>query len=308
MSFKLNKNDRQLLATIAEHRVLTISQITAIQSKSKHVVRRRLNMLEEAGFVLSGTVGFGQGRGRPEKTMSLAEKGSNLLRSEDEILRNVPQYTIGAERIRCLEHQLLTNWFRIHLSYIQHVVPHLSVHFLSPTSPFLRQNDSDLPLIFEPIYSEAQHRNPSGFIPDGVFSITHREKEMTLLFFLEVDMGTETIASSRRTSGDVRQKIINYQQYFRSARYGRYEKYWNCKMRGFRLLFLTNTNSRLVALSRLVREMSPSDFIWLTSLKQMFSHGLSGEIWVRGGKKDAPPESILGTAMAFNASLPSPKP
>ena len=31
MTIKLNKNDRQLLATIAEHRVLTTSQVTAIQ-------------------------------------------------------------------------------------------------------------------------------------------------------------------------------------------------------------------------------------------------------------------------------------
>ena len=38
MTFKLNKNDRRLLATIAEHRVLTTSQVTAIQHKSRQVV------------------------------------------------------------------------------------------------------------------------------------------------------------------------------------------------------------------------------------------------------------------------------
>ena len=49
-------------------------------------------------------------------------------------------------------------------------------------------------------------------IPDGVFTISHQEK--TLLFFLEVDMGTETLASTKQGTGDVRQKIINYQSLF----------------------------------------------------------------------------------------------
>jgi len=308
MTFKFNKNDRQFLATIAEHRVLTVSQVTAIQRKSKQVVRRRLNVLEKAGLILSGTLGFGQSRGRPEKTISLTEEGAAVLKSDYEVLRNVPLNKINAEKIRCLEHQLLTNWFRIHLGQIEHAIPQLSIQFLSPNSPFLKRNNSDLPLIFELVSAEGQSKNSSGFTPDGVFSITHRKRQMTLLFFLEVDMGTESIASPKRTSGDIRQKIINYWQYFRSDRYKRYEKFWNCKLRGFRLLFLTNTNSRLAVLSRLAQQMPPSDFIWLTSIEQMFSSGLSAEIWVRGGKQDAPSESILGTAMACRTPLPVPKP
>ncbi len=308
MTFKFNKNDHQLLATVAEHRVLTVSQVTAVQRKSKQVVRRRLNMLEKAGFILSGTLGFGQNRGRPEKTISLTEKGAALLRSNYEVLRNVPLNKVNAEKVRCLEHLLLTNWFRIHLGQIEHAIPQLSTQFLSPTSPFLKRDHSDLPLIFEPLPAEGQSKNVSGFTPDGVFTITHRKRQMTLLFFLEVDMGTESVASLKRDPRDVRQKVINYQEYFRSDRYRRYEKYWDCNLKGFRLLFLTNTDARVAVLSRLVQEMPPSKFIWLTSLKQMFSHGLSAEIWVRSGKQDAPCESILGTAMACRAPLSALKP
>lgn len=308
MTFKFNKNDRQFLATIAEYRVLTVSQITAIQRKSKQVVRRRLKMLDKAGFIFSGTLGFGQSRGRPEKTISLTEKGAALLRSNYEALRDVPLNKMNSEKIRCLEHQLLTNWFCIHLNQIEHATPQLSAQFLSPTSPFLKRDHSDLPLIFESLPAEGQSKNSGGFTPDGVLTITHRKRQMTLLFFLEVDMGTESIASPKRTSGDIRQKIINYQQYFRSGRYKRYEKFWNCKLRGFRLLFLTNTNGRLAVLSRLVQEMPPSDFIWLTNVEQMFSYGLPAEIWVRGGKQDAPSESILSTAMACKFPLPASKP
>ena len=308
MTFKLNKNDRQLLAAIAEHRVLTVSQVTAIQRKSRQVVRRRLNKLEQAGFIISATRGFGQSRGRPEKTVSLTKEGASLLSSKYPALRDVPLNKMNAEKIRCMEHQLLTNWFCIHLGQIEHAIPEFSIQFLSPTSPFLKRDNSDIPLIFEPLPAEGQSKNVSGFTPDGVFSITHRKRQMTLLFFLEVDMGTESVASLKRDPRDVRQKVINYQEYFRSDRYKRYEKYWDCNLKGFRLLFLTNTDARVAVLSRLVQEMPPSKFIWLTSLKQMFSHGLSAEIWVRGGKQDVPCESILGTAMACRAPLSAPKP
>jgi len=40
--------------------------------------------------------------------------------------------------------------------------------------------------------------------PDGVFIITDKETEKTLLFFLEVDMGTETLVNTKLTPNDGR--------------------------------------------------------------------------------------------------------
>jgi len=52
------------------------------------------------------------------------------------------------------------------------------------------------------------------FLPDAVFAITHAELKKSLLFFLEVDMGTETAASPRRvTRNDRRTKILLYRAY-----------------------------------------------------------------------------------------------
>lgn len=64
-------------------------------------------------------------------------------------------------------------------------------------------------------------------IHDGVFIITDRESEKSLLFFLEVDMGTETLVNSNSKPIDVRQKIVNYQALFRAGQYKRYEKIFN---------------------------------------------------------------------------------
>ena len=107
-------------------------------------------------------------------------------------------------------------------------------------------------------------------------------------------MGTETRASLDRNPGDIRQKILNYKALFRAGHYKRYEGIFESTYKGFRLLFLVNSPSRLVSLCRLVQEMPPSDFVWLTEQNQMFSQGLAANIWVRGGKNNNSLQSILG--------------
>ena len=81
------------------------------------------------------------------------------------------------------------------------------------------------------------------------------------------------------------------------------ESVWSCNLKGFRLLFVTKTPLRLRALCKLVREMSPSDFIWLTDQEKIFKHGLADSIWTRGGDESQPPQSILNTKMAKLSAL-----
>lgn len=141
------------------------------------------------------------------------------------------------------------------------------------------------------------------FIPDGIFTIWHKDLKKGLLFFLEVDMDTEPVASLDRNSKDIRQKILNYQAIFRNGQYKRFEENFHIKFNGFRLLFLTISSARSASLSRLVQEMAPSDFIWLTNQKKMFSDGLSAEIWARGGKTDRPQQSIIGRNLASHTPV-----
>ena len=51
---------------------------------------------------------------------------------------------------------------------------------------------------------------PVYFEPDAAFSIYDSNQNKTLLFFLEVDLNTETLAGPKRILTDIRQKIINY--------------------------------------------------------------------------------------------------
>ena len=152
-------------------------------------------------------------------------------------------------------------------------------------------------------FSSDQSSEIYRMIPDGVFVVTDKESGKSLLFFLEVDMGTETRVTSRRKPTDVRQKIINYQALFGTEKYKRYEKIFNVSLNGFRLLFLFHTSARLNAICRLVREMPPNGFVWLADQNQMFLHGLAAEIWVHGGKVGQKLRSILGDKLACKITV-----
>ena len=299
MTSKVTKNDRDLLTSIAEHKVLTVSQLSALSQRSSQVIRRRIRALEMEGLTITKMHGFGRDRGRPVDLILLTEKAAALLVDEGIPSGHTVCNADKAEEPHSIDHLLLVNWFRIHLLQIERTIPPLSIQFLSPTSPAPAENTDDSPPISESTPTNNRLKKFDQFIPDGVFSITNREIEgKTLLFFLEVDMGTETIASMDRASKDIRRKILNYQELFRSGGYKRYESVFESKLNGFRLLFLANSEARLISLCRIVREIPPSDFIWLTDQGRMFSHGLAAKIWARGGRNESPPQSILGPGLA----------
>jgi hypothetical protein len=303
MSFRLIEQDCETLKCIAEHRILTVSQIAAMIHKNRQVVRRRLRELEEKELIEVGSYEFGRGRGRPEKSMSLTKYGVDLLKDKDLLCHEVPYEKVLVGGSFCINHQLLMNWFRIHLNQIERVLPRMTVKFFANNSPFMLEGSNDRTLITD--YSPVPDSGGQGakFIPDGVFGTCDSIKKYTCLFFLEVDCGTETLASPKRDMNDIRQKIINYQWYFESEGYKRYEEVFKRDLLGFRLLFLTNSYGRLAALCKLTREMCPSNFVWLTECSRLFPEGVSAEIWAKGGDLNGHQGSILGS-LCCKAPLP----
>lgn len=303
MKRKLNKNDRELLINLAEHRLLTVTQIAALTDLGKPAVRNRLAKLGEAGLVVERTPASSKRRGRPERWMSLSINGISVLREVTGLSRSVRPDDVTADGIRCAEHLLAVNWFRISLMRSQLSIPRLSTRFLSSTSPFV-ERQSDGRSIVSDVAPEAGHNGQLvPFTPDGVFTLHDSESGKTLLFFLEVDMGTETLASSHPGTKDIRQKVVTYQQYFRSQRYKRYETLCDYTLNGFRVLFLASTPSRRTSLSKLVCATPPSNFIWLTDQDRMFNEGLAAHIWARGGRQEESRGSIVGPTMAHIAPL-----
>jgi len=286
--------DSKLLVWIARYKVITVKQLSVLTFRSPQVVRRRLRVFEDKEIVATRERGYGKNRGRPENIVFLTEKGKKFLLNKGLISEHAA-CTIGSTLEGfSVNHDLLVNWFRIHLLQIERSIPMLSVQNLSSVLFSMNQDGNDASVDQKRIRVTTDSTKSVEFIPDEVFLIRQEKVKNSLLFFLEVDMGTETIASLDRKSGDLRQKILNYQALFESGYYKHYEDVFDSRLNGFRLLFLTDTFARLKAISRLVQDMPPSDFIWVADRRDMFAHGLSANIWARGGKVDNPPQSILG--------------
>jgi len=304
MAIKTNQKDWKILTSLAEYRMLLVHHLAALDRRNVQSLRRRLCYLETEGLICITTRDFGKNRGRPEQRVSLAKKGVDMLKSEGFLDTNIPTEFVTADRFRCIDHHMLMNDLRIQLVQLQRVAPQLSVRFLTSTSPTEQAALSSRPLIHEKIQAFDEPSRLVGFTPDGVFTISQVAVNKTLLFFLEVDMGTETLVGAKMSGYDVRQKIINYKTYFVREQYKRYEQIWNCQLHGFRLLFLTHSSSRANVMCKLVRDMSPSGFIWLTDRQRLLSGGLWANIWAGGGQNDIPRQSILGS----QTPDPSPKP
>ncbi len=301
----MTESDLITLRLLAEYRILTPSQIAFLELRSRQVVRRRLVGLVDEGCIEAHVLSLGRQRGRPEQYVSLTPVGWSHLRELEMVRPPCPKMDSGAGPHACPRHHLLLNWFRLHLVQIERVLPTLHTVFRDPSSVLTTDRDLEESLVFAGPAKTASGAPRFRFIPDGVIAIHDRESGKALLFFLEVDMGTETLDSGRRGGADIKGKIRRYQRIFTEESYKRYERFWKCRFNGFRLLFLTHDEARLGAMAKLVEQMPPSDFIWLTNADAMFECGIAGSVWVRGGRLDQATRSILGERYCRNAPVVS---
>jgi Replication-relaxation len=292
------RKDRALISFIGKFGILSVKQLSTLSQRSDQLIRRDVRELLDQRTLLARQRSFGQKKGRPENLFFLSNKGWKIFYEKYDVSNLNLSHLEKAMGSIFIEHDLLLNWVLIHLIQIEREIINLSVKYLTQNLVTLKSNVGGRNEIAERISIKGSNQGFLDFVPDAVITIKNSALNKSLLFFLEVDMGTETIASPRRDQNDIRQKIINYQGYFRAGQYKRYEKIFSSQFNGFRLLFLTNSSSRLTSLCRLVREMPPSDFVWLTDQERMFSNGLSAKIWSRGGIDKKSPHSILGNKLA----------
>lgn len=271
--------DQQIVQTVAEHWVLSIRQIKALLFKSAAVARRRLlrtsnqNLTRLSEGVLTGK------HGRPERLVSLGPEAENINVLPAKAMALLSKFPPS------VPHQLLENWFRIELANQQERFPTLTAAY---TTTCLADRTEDR----HQAQSASRTKPWSRLIPDGYLTLTSKTYRKSLLFFLEVDLSSEPLASSANNS--IANKIKNYRQMMARKSYGNYSINAPFTCKGFRVLVLTDTPQRSHQISRLVKQMPPSDFVWITDQDSLLSKGVHARIWIRGGHSDAARESILG--------------
>jgi len=278
----LLEKDLNLLESLDEYRILTVSQLAHLHGRTRQMARRRLHVLRNTGLL--GAVLLANGRrGRPEQVFFLSKSGADLIAerrpnsSPDASDRPLEQ------SIHFLRHDLLVNWFKIHLARIDEILPGIKTVILSNGIVSKARIHT-----IQAGASSGERRRASGgksfhFIPDGVFALLDAKTKKTFLFFLEVDMGTRPVSSFSDSGRDAREKIITYQEYFLSGGYKAYERVLGSTLTGFRLLFLADSQARLSGLCLLIATLTGTEFVWVTDRERMFTHGLAAAIWIAGG-------------------------
>ncbi len=302
MSTRITEAALGVLTDLADYRMLSLSQVAHLHFGGKRSARRRMQQLLEDGLVelLPGT--SGAGGGRPENTYGLSRAGLQLLKSKAGLDERITfEQAGGGNLLHQISHQLLLGWCRLHLVHVCRTIPRLACRLMTCNSPAMLNPESGISRVRAVLRSREDDRDVH-FTPDAVFIVTDTERERSVLFFVEVDMGTEPLTSDE--GGDIREKILRYKQYFVSKAYKQYEHVWRVGLNGFRLLFLARTHSRAESLCGTVRRMSPAGFVWVTSKDRMLAEGISGKIWFPGGRSDGAAESILD---GFAVPLPLPE-
>ena len=285
-----------LLSTIGEYRVVTVRQLAAISDRSCQVVRRRIRSLEDQRLIIKKPFGYGKNQGRPEEIIYLSSQGVGVL-SEKGLL-SMPINCRPDISNHHIDHELLANWFYIHWKYMERVIPHLTFTYVSSQT-----HEEGLSSLLRISIPGNEPGSNLLIIPDGILIVKDKEKGKALLFFLEVDMDSETMSGRKQNTNTIQHKILCYRELFRQRRYKSFEKTFDATLNGFRVLFLAATDTRVASLCRFVRTFPNTDFIWLADQSQMFECGLSSNIWVRGGKYEEPRESILGSNLSIEAPL-----
>ena len=129
--FRLKKKDVQVLLSLAQYQALTTGQVTALHFRNLKVARRRLQQLQQESLLDEKHRGYGRKRGRPEKVHTLSARGCALLVESNHLPSTTSYESVSAENLRCLDHQILVNWFRIHLLQVEKVLPRLRIDFIA---------------------------------------------------------------------------------------------------------------------------------------------------------------------------------
>lgn len=84
---------------------------------------RKISRLFKNGFLNLSPRNNSSNYGRPENIISISEKGVKLLQNENMIDDKIPIERFVHDKIYKIEHEILLNWFRVHLNYIPIKLP-----------------------------------------------------------------------------------------------------------------------------------------------------------------------------------------
>jgi len=272
--YSVTRRDLGVLEDLARMRYLRTSQVQMLHFPSRRVANRRLEALRSAGYVDRFRLPMIMGQGSADYVYCLTQQGGELLVTLGDLpLEEMrwPQRNSRPKNSFLMEHHLGINDFWIAMESSCKT----SGLSLPAFVPEYYGKGTESGGIRRVIADSAPDPEAPGtnlwFTPDAMFILERSEKRS--LFFLEVDRGTEKIAS--RQYAAFADKIRAYLSYHRSKGFRR----WGEQFKGFRVLVVTDSNARKANLIASAAQLGAAKLIWFTTSHQVNGQLAVGAVW-----------------------------
>lgn len=280
---KLTERDKKILLELHDNKYLSTSQIKTLLFPSLKKASGRLKILFDNGFIASfEKMTFSLGRG--ESVFYLKKKGLEQISS----LINTPLQNLASveppKSLLFIEHLLSINDFRIYLK-LACENSRYSFSFI-PEYRNIQGKGKRLTKYIKDTTEDPDNSDKQiSFIPDAVFNLADSKSKKKLLFFLEVDRGTETIESPINSSNFLN-KIKTYCSYFDNKGYQRYDNDFNYEFNGFRVLTVTTSELRMNNLKKACLKYGDVSIFWFTTFEKLSSDTILEKIWEIANPED----------------------
>jgi len=259
-------SDRAMLGLffIQRYRFLSNLQFAKASGLRPNSVRELLRNFERKKFLGSfGNVGI-RGYGKTPKLYFLKRRGFQLLRDESgispELLGNFREVHVTSKWSPLMYHRMAT--VDLLLALEEGVRDRDTLTLIETWIEYRRRREGRGVSSETSDFVGAPAIAANRIIPDAAFVLENVESGRRGLFFLETDMGTETIMS-RRAGGNeytLDHKLRQYDRYLRGGRFSKTYSEWG-DFQFFTLLFVTTTLGRIENIRKemhdLPRELHP---------------------------------------------------
>jgi len=263
----LTERDVALLIDVYKHRYLSVSQIQRLHFPSLQTAYRRLRNLTALKYLVGFTA-----PAITEHLYFLGKPGAELVAAQVGVETSQLKWQDGLQAPKdyyFLRHFLAVNDVRITLSQ---ACQNTDITLLGFIPEYYGQKTAAGGLVkyikdFVCDVTSPQEE-PVAHTPDAVFAL--QKNQVSALFFLEVDRGTEIIGDEHK---GVLKAVKFYMNYLVSGKYQRYSEDFGCmEFKGFRTLIVTTTDKRIdnmrASVSQLTFAEKAKKFIWITDQQQ----------------------------------------
>lgn len=130
-------------------------------------------------------------------------------------------------------------------------------------------------------------------IPDGVMCMENPSRQKRALFFIEVDLGSEKITTTKKDQYSLMKKMLVYREWLREKNHSPYCKYFDYDFKGFRVLVIMNNQTRIRKLRKELCKNNIRKFIYITEQTEIKSESILKHIWQIPGTDNKNGYSII---------------